>query len=380
MSSPTERLRIAALEPYAALSHTAFLAGLVRHSRHEVVPSTLPPRSWKWRMRTAALHFARVLAEGGPWDLLLASDYLNLAELRPLLPPPLRDVPAVVYFHENQLTYPLQPGERRDVHFGLTHLYSVLAAEAALFNSDFHRTAFLDALAELLALVPDVDTAPALEAARSRAQVLPLGTDLARGVPRRLEPGAEPVLLWNHRWEYDKDPDAFVRALIELAGSGERFRVRVLGQSFREVPPAFDELTRALGPRIDLHGFVPARGAYLEAVRGAHVVVSTARHEFFGLGTLEAVRQGLLPVLPADLAYPELLPEPERAPGRFLYERSGGVLAPLSRALRAVRDGEWMDARRALIEHTDRFAWPVLAPRFDRVFEQAVGSIPGTRH
>ena len=48
--------------------------------------------------------------------------------IRALLPPGPREVPMVTYFHENQLTYPLQGDERRDVHFALSHLHSILAS------------------------------------------------------------------------------------------------------------------------------------------------------------------------------------------------------------------------------------------------------------
>ena len=39
-------------------------------------------------------------------------------------------------------------------------------------------------------------------------------------------------------------------------------------------------------------------------------MLSTARHEFFGIAVAEALRAGCLPWLPARLSYPELLPEP----------------------------------------------------------------------
>ncbi|MGI6302736.1 MAG: tRNA-queuosine alpha-mannosyltransferase domain-containing protein [Verrucomicrobiota bacterium] len=45
-----------------------------------------PPRKWKWRMRTSALHFAAALAERPRPDLLFVTDYLNLAEMKALLP------------------------------------------------------------------------------------------------------------------------------------------------------------------------------------------------------------------------------------------------------------------------------------------------------
>ena len=144
-----------------------------------------------------------------------------------------------------------------------------------------------------------------------------------------------------------------------------------MGQRFRRTPAAFDELRRVAGDALEVAEFAE-RGTYLERLREAHVVLSTARHEFFGLGALEALRSGCLPVLPDDLAYPELFPEGLAAPERFLYPRAEGAARPVERALEAVCSGAWMDDRRRLVDHTDAFLWGALAPRYDRVFERAL--------
>lgn len=373
-------LLIAALEPYAALSHQRFLEELARHSRHSIELHTLPARAWKWRMRTASLHYAELLAARPPYDLYLVSDYLALAELRALLSGAQRDVPAVVTFHENQLTYPLQPGERRDHHFALTHLFSGLCAGAILFHSEYHRSSFLAALGELLRHVPDVDMRPALETFAARSSVLPLGTELSVPAGRADERDQPPLLLWNHRWEYDKDPEAFVAALDALARRGVPFRVAVLGQSFRQRPAAFEGLAERLGPRLVAQGFAPPARYHATLARAA-LVVSTARHEFFGLGTLEALRCGALPVLPEALAYPELLPPGlRRAPWLYAPDAPGepprALVAALERALELCRGPEGQAARRALEAWTADFAWSRLAPRYDRILEETALHAP----
>jgi glycosyltransferase involved in cell wall biosynthesis len=361
-------MRILAAEPYATLSHRLFLEGLARHSAHDVELVTLPARTWKWRMRTASLHFARVIFERGPWDLVLASDFLNLAETLAILPDTTPAPPAVVYFHENQLTYPLQDGEARDVHHALTHVHAILAARHALFNSAYHRREFLDAAAVLLAQVPEVDTRPTIAALHERSSVLPVGVDVPAGAPN--PPRDAPTILWPHRWEYDKDPAAFLAALVELERRRVPFRLRLLGQRFRVRPPELDELEHRFADRIRSNDFLD-RAGYLDALRASDVVVSTARHEFFGLATLEALRSGALPVLPSDLAYPELLPEDLRT-APFLYERTTSVVDALERALDIARRGTRGPERARLVEWTDRFTWEVLAPEFDAALERAV--------
>ena len=363
----TARLRIAAIEPYAAVSHRTFLEQLQVHSRHTLEILDLPARFWKWRMRTAAVHFAREVGRSGPWDGFFVSDYLNLAEFLALLPPELARKPAWTYFHENQLTYPLLPGEERDVQFALTHYYSLLTSKRALFNSSYHMNAFFDALTDLSGRAPDVDMRTALLEARNRATVIPLGTDLAPGSPR--DPGGEPpVILWNHRWEYDKDPDRFVDALVALDRRDVPFRIRLLGERFRTMPNAYARLHDALRPRLEGDGFLAERSDYRAALDASHIVVSTARHEFFGLGTLEALRAGLYPVLPRRLAYPELLPSAAQG---LLHDPASDVAEALENALTVVREGSQIDLRAALVRHTDRFSWSRVAPRFDAVFEGA---------
>ena len=381
-------LKILSLEPYLALSHRLFLEGLKEHSRHQWILESLPARKWKWRMRTAALAFAESITRHRP-DLLLVSDYMNLAELAAItgaLPP------SIIYFHENQLNYPLQEGERRDHHFALTHLYAILSARAAFFNSRYHLESFLTELSKLVETIPDLDSRPFLRTVRDRAEVLAVGTGVGRE-PRHDEKAAPaagtarksnapaPVILWAHRWEYDKDPDAFISAMETLAREGEDFRVRVLGQRFRTIPPALGRLKEKLGERLLDLRFLDDRREYLEAVAACDIVLSTARHEFFGLSTLEALRLGLYPVLPDDLAYPELLPPALRADRRFLYPRELGPLPALREALTTVRrtgpfplgssgNENWNEAGRKILSFTGRFHWSRLTPVWDERLEE----------
>ncbi len=63
-------------------------------------------------------------------DVAFATSMPNIAEFRGLADPAVRDVPAVVYFHENQLTYPVRREDERDVHFAVSHVMTFRAADA----------------------------------------------------------------------------------------------------------------------------------------------------------------------------------------------------------------------------------------------------------
>ena len=136
------RPRILALEPYYGGSHRAVLDGLVASVDAEWTLLTLPARKWKWRMRGAAMTMAAETARmtqaqdrgqgpvRAPFDLIFASTFLNLAEFRGMVGSALSAIPAIVYFHENQLVYPNRHTAEWDLQFPLTNITTALSAEA----------------------------------------------------------------------------------------------------------------------------------------------------------------------------------------------------------------------------------------------------------
>lgn len=355
------------IEPYDGGSHRAFRESFAAHSRHRVVPLTLPARFWKWRMRSAALWFADLLrAEPPAADLILCSDYLNVADLRGLLPPPLDRVPVVQYMHENQLTYPLSPDEFFDFHFGFTNILSCLAADRTVFNSGYHRDLFLDAVDGFLDRMPEAVPRDVRARIAERSEVLPVGIDRAphpaAGPPRRIRsPDAAPVILWNHRWEFDKRPEWFVAALDALAAEGLDYRVRLLGEE-RQREEVFGPLRDRLGARILDFGYRPARADYQAALAASDIVVSCAAQEYFGISVAEAVHAGCHAVLPRGQVYPSLYGG--RCPGEHFYDGPDGLTGLLRRVLTGeAAHGCTLPAR------CDEFCWSRLAPRFDDLLE-----------
>ncbi|MBW1764571.1 MAG: DUF3524 domain-containing protein, partial [Deltaproteobacteria bacterium] len=117
-------MRFLFLEPFFGGSHRDFAEGLVAHTRHEIDLLTLPARFWKWRMRGAALHFFEKIESIERYDGLITCDLMSVSDLKALLGPACP--PILVYFHENQLTYPLAPGESIDFQFGFTDITTAL--------------------------------------------------------------------------------------------------------------------------------------------------------------------------------------------------------------------------------------------------------------
>ncbi len=353
------------VEPYYAGSHRAWADGYRAHSRHQVRLLTLPGRFWKWRMEGGAVTLARkALALAEEPDLIVASDMVNLPVLLALGGERLARVPVALYFHENQLTYPLPPGEKRDLHYGFTNFTSALRADAVFFNSAYHMEAFYDELPRLLKHFPDYTELWSVGRLRERSEVLPLGLDLSRLDAYRPEQPAAgpPMLLWNHRWEYDKDPATFFRAIYALAGEGLDFRLILLGESFRNQPSEFLEARQRLPERIAHFGYAEDLAQYARLLWQGDVVVSTALHEFFGAAVLEACYCECFPILPARLSYPELLPAARHED--CLYRDFDGLLARLRRSIVDIEETR----ARSLRGEVARYDWDRMAPLYDRRF------------
>jgi glycosyltransferase involved in cell wall biosynthesis len=356
-------MRVLLIEPYYGGSHYAWAAGYARHSAHQVDLLTLPARFWKWRMHGAAATLAQE-AESVPVrpDVLLASDMLNLPAFLGLTRATLADVPVLLYCHENQLTYPLQPGEKRDLTYGMINWLSMLAADRVAFNSLYHLEAWFEELPRLLVHFPDCTHVHLVPGVRARSGVLPVGCDLARLDRARVErpAGDGPILLWNQRWEYDKAPEVFFRALEVLAAEGLPFRVILAGKNVRQKAAEFEAAREWLGERVIHYGWADA-ATYARLLWQADVVVSTALHEFFGISMIEAVYCGCLPLLPRRLAYPEVIPEEYH--GACLYDGFQDLLCRLRRALS--HPDEARQAVAGLSESVARYDWTSMASRYD---------------
>ena len=361
-------MRILALEPYYGGSHRAFLDGWSARSRHDWTVLHLPPHKWKWRMRHGAITLADEVAQRSSnsqrWDVLFCSDMLNLAEFLGLAPLEVRQMPAVVYFHENQLTYPVRHETERDHHYVMTNMTSALAAASVWFNSAFHRDSFLDELPRFLKRMPDHQPFDTVERIRAKSSIHHPGV---RDFPSRGSRSPGPLrILWAARWEHDKNPETFFEAMQRLKAGHVVFRLSVVGEQFRDSPLVFQTARETFCDHIDRWGYQPSREEYEAALTEADVIVSTADHEFFGISVVEAIAAGAYPMLPQRLAYPEILdavPDAEH----FFYTGGASELADRLAALtqRLDHEGLWQGDPDVGVRAVTRFAWSRRVPDLD---------------
>jgi glycosyltransferase involved in cell wall biosynthesis len=371
--------RLLVLEPYFGGSHRAVLECLLPATGWEVDLLTLPARKWKWRMRGAAITFAEEarrldaewrrkhsggeLARAGAharWDAVFASTFLNLAEFKGLAGDAVAGTPAVVYFHENQLVYPNRHNEEWDLQFPLTNVTSALAADEVWFNTAWNRDGFLQGIEPFMRQFPDHHPKGLASRIEAKSRVLHPPFDPAPFDGAALTREARCRIVWPHRWEHDKDPDAFFRAITQLASEGLDFEVAVAGQTFRETREAFEHAGRGLGERLVHLGAPDGREAYARLLAGSDVAVSTAVNEFFGLAMVEAAYAGCYPLVPDRLAYPEIYPPEMR------YGSTDALVARL-RSLIAERPAPGRGR-----ESAARFTVDALAPAYREAFARVI--------
>jgi len=341
--------RVILLNPYSAGSHAQWAQGLAREwpaaaarcgGELEVEVFSLPGRHWKWRMHAAALVLVERMLESGALnqvvDAFIVTDMLDVAQFRAALPPGMRDVPVVVYFHENQLTFPPHP-ERPEVewdrHYAWLNLTSAWLADAVWFNSHYHRQIFLEAVPAFISSFPSPRPRNAAERIAKKSNVVRIGLEndvLEAGkldLPGCFDAGP-PVVVWNHRWEYDKGPAAFLSCLDAAVAAGLDFRLAVMGQSFDRVPAEFAQMKERHAHRILVWGHRELRREYVEVLRSADLALVTAHHDFFGISVLEAAAAGLGVIAPNELAYPEHFGD------EFLHDRQALEAAFLDALIR----------------------------------------------
>ncbi|GAB5409609.1 MAG: DUF3524 domain-containing protein [Balneolaceae bacterium] len=300
-------------------------------------------------------------------DLILATSMLDFTTFIALTREKSKGIPTAIYFHENQITYPWSPQDRdvkhkRDNHYGFINYTSALVSDSVLFNSVYHKNSFIDALPSFINQFPDKQGKENIELIAQKAKVLSLGLDLYKfeDVKRKAhQKNGDPIILWNHRWEYDKRPKEFFEALFTLKEKGIAFKLVVLGGQNDVNPPIFDEAKSKLSNEILHWGYVEHFKQYAEWLWKADILPVTSNQDFFGGSVVEAMYCNCYPILPNRLAYPDHLPD--QLHSEHLYEE-GELISKIEAAIQEVnliRGREY----KSLVEKYD---WTKMIQEYDQ--------------
>jgi len=345
--------------------------GLQKHSKHSIQILSLAGRHWKWRMHGGAITLADQFNDTKELpDLILATSMLDLTTFLALTRKKSAEISVALYFHENQLTYPWSPQDRdvkkkRNNHYSFINYVSALAADKVFFNSEYHKDSFLGALPKFLKQFPDKRGGGNIDLIKKKSEVLHLGLDLERlnaFKASEKEKQSVATILWNHRWEYDKNPEEFFETLYNLKERKIDFKLVVLGEQNEVNPSVFEEAKEKLKDNILHWGYAETFEEYARWLWRADILPVTSNQDFFGGSVVEAMYCDCFPLLPNRLAYPEHLPnELDR---EFLYEE-GELQARLETAIESVMGIRQVDYQSIV----KKYDWGKLISKYDKSME-----------
>jgi len=355
---------IYALEPFFGGSHKQFLDELQNHTDLNLRILSMSPHHWKWRMHGSALYYSDLIVENGfEPGVVLASDFVNLPVLKGLVKNP-TEWKWLLYFHENQLTYPFRQKETRDLTYAHMNIQSALAADTVYFNSRFHLENFLQEIPKFYSRFVDFKPLDVPDRIRKKAEVLPPGVDLKKfdSIDNSQAYSSDSgIILWNQRWEHDKNPTLFFETLFQLAEENIPFRLIVCGEQFSDYPAIFDQARERLNEHILHWGYAKDWRTYAHLLQQADIVVSTANHEFFGIAVLEAIYCRCYPMLPKRLVYPEYIPDSRKEKNLFTSDRD--LYRKLKFALTRIEETRKIHFR----EIAGQFDWSNIGYRWEEV-------------
>lgn len=360
-------MKVVLLEPFYTGSHRTWANQLRHHSWHQITVLSMTGRYWKWRMHGAAVTLAQQFRQiPEKPDLILATDMMDLSSFLALTRDITAGIPTAIYFHENQLAYPWSNQVIRSNnwrHFAFINYVSALSADWVLFNSSYNLKSFREESYQLLKTYPDHQETETLNTIHAKSSVLSLGMNLKAFDPylSTTRADARPLLLWNHRWEYDKNPEAFAKLVETLFQEGYDFEVAILGEAPYGSVEAFEQLRTDWGTNIVAFGFAESFEAYASWLSRADVVPVTADQDFFGGSVVEAIYCGCYPIMPNRLVYPGHVPF-----GReyVLYDTFEELLQKTRLALASVSLLRQQDFR----EWVTGYDWEVLIAEYDQTF------------
>lgn len=361
-------MQIHLIESFFTGSHSQWARQLKAKSGHEIHLIQLPGRFWKWRMQASAAVLADKSNQLDMPDAYLCTDMTNVAEFRAFLSEERRSLPIYLYMHENQITYPWSAqdediSKERDHTYGLINFKSCINAERIFFNSLYHKTSFLESLPDFLHRFPDRTLQAYLSVIEQKSEVLPIGLELPDAYTQRQKAFEPPVILWNHRWEYDKGANEFFNILFKIKENGINFRLIVCGEKGRISPEIFKEAHNRLSEEILHWGYADDRNMYLSLLERADVLPVCSYQDFFGISVVEAIAHGVFPLLPDRLAYPEHIPPTLHK--EHLYQTSEDLIQRLSTYLLRPKS-----ISKELLSAVSKYSWNKIISQYDQAFIQ----------
>lgn len=363
-------MNILYIEPFYAGSHKQWIESYQKYSHHDIDIIGLPGVNWKWRMHGGAVTLANQLNTYKKHiDLIICSDFLNLPVFKSLIQKEFKNIPIIVYFHENQISYPWSPIDRdppqkRDLHYYYINYTSSLCSKWNLFNSSYHMDSYIKGLKSYLKMMPDHMNIESIKDVEEKSSVLYIGCDLIKLDSIKTNIANKALILWNHRWEFDKNPESFFNTLFKLKENDIDFNLAVLGESFEIYPDIFDIAKEKLKEHIVQWGYCKSGEEYKKWLQKADIVPITSIQEFFGISAVEAAHSKIYPILPNRLSYPEIFNITKR-PDIF-YDNDDQLYDKLKNSI--INIDKTRESAKEISKELKRFDWSTMILEYDQKF------------
>ena len=367
-------MNILYVEPYYSGSHKTWIDSYKEYSKNNIEIISLPGKKWKWRMHGGAVSLGNQFNElNQRFDLIICSDMLNLPVFKSLCNKNIQNSKFAMYFHENQLSYPWSPNdkdiqEKRDYHYAFINYTSSLISDYNFFNSSYHFNSYIKELKKYLKKMPDFRNINSIDEIADKSDVLYIGCDL-KNIYEKFsnKEKKDPIILWNHRWEYDKNPELFFRTLFKIKEKNIKFSLIIVGKKYSQYPQIFDEANIKLKDEIIFNGYCESRQEYISKIRQSNILPVTSNQDFFGISIMEAICAGNYPVLPERLTYPELF-DIENNHDIF-YKNDKEFERKLIQVIENINNFNIAKLQQELL---DKFDWNRMSFEYDKLFKSII--------
>lgn len=369
-------MKIAYIEPFYSDSHKYWIDSYVRRSSHKINVLGLSGQHWRWRMKSGAIALAeQYRQQGQPYDLLLVSDMCDLPLFYAAAGLSSEVCPAAMYFHENQFAYPVSPKLRVDkqreaLDYGFINLKSAMAAKHSYFNSQYNLSSFLHGAENFIKSAPDSQEYFDLEVLEKKCSVLPLGIDFEKIdqvqtdteiAKIRSEFSNYKFIVWNHRWNYDKNFPSFFNLIRNLKERNLKFKLVMLGQETLDSNDTYRDFQDEFDSDAVCWGYEEDYSRYISWLRVSDILPVTSNQDFFGISIVEAAYCGVRPMLPNRLSYPELFSNLD-----LFYEDFKQLECKTVAFFKS-------ELRQEFLTDLKRFSWANQLGKYDSSFERLVG-------
>lgn len=280
-------MRILFVETFYKGSHKSW-ANQMKNTLDKVEIEFLTDDTSTWKEAMTSSVQKLKIPNAKNYDLVIVSSMVNLVEFQRRFK---LGAPHLIYFHENQIAYPWTKNGNNDKSelYSKIQLKSALLADHLLFNSKYNLKTFCSNQKEL----------------KLKSTILPLGINIDEILRHKVEKNESLTILWNHRWEYDKNPVFFFEILKRLKKT-VNFKLILTGESPGHVQNKIFTDAKAFFEDDIIHfGYAETEENYYKLLWQSHLSIVTSNHDFFGLSVCESVLCEVYTLLPNRLAYPE---------------------------------------------------------------------------